>query len=674
MFLFLIGVKMDASLVLKTGRKAFYTGIISLIVPVIVGMSTVGLLNKPKRMKEHWYYKMENGEASKLIFLVISTSQTSFPVIASLLSELQLLTSELGRLGLSAALVCDMLTLTLTTIGKMVTSLRDLPHNKDFIQDTLIFWGYILGVVLLARPAMNWVIKQTPKGKPVHNGYIFIIMLLAVASGTHRQLIFFGPFFLGLVVPNGPPLGSTLVQKYDFMVSRVFMPLFVTNCVLMADVRELGLDASLPILLATMLAKFVATLAPALCCKIPTTDAFALAFIMSCKGAVEVGGYFMTNDGKKLTDRLYAMGLLFTLFTQITVTFAVKRLYKPSSKYLGYQQRNVASLRPNSELKILSCIHRHDNVPAVINLLDVACPTGDSPIVLHVLHLIEMTGQSAPMFISHRMQKKTISDCSYSEDVLVSFLNFERDYGNAVNVHPFTAICPSSCMYEQICTLALDKFASLIMLPFHRQWTIDGAVKSEDETVRNLNISVLQGSPCSVGVLINRGPLRQQNHEQTASEAQYRVALIFLGGADDREALALTQRMTSDPSISLSVFYISRPRESDNATSWDNILDMESLRKFRQTNVGNGRFAVYTEAVSESGAQTVDMLRDIVDKYDLFVVGRRKNIKPATPQTSGLDDWSEFPELGIVGDLLASDDFCCRSSILVVQNQYSSHH
>lgn len=38
---------------------------------------------------------------------------------------------------------------------------------------------------------------------------------------------------------------------------------------------------------------------------------------MSCKGAVEVGGYFMINDGKKLTDRLYAMGLLFTLFTQI---------------------------------------------------------------------------------------------------------------------------------------------------------------------------------------------------------------------------------------------------------------------------------------------------------------------------------------------------------------------
>lgn len=72
--------------------------------------------------------------------------------------------------------------------------------------------------------------------------------------------------------------------------------------------------------------------------------------------------------------------------------------------------------------------------------------------------------------------------------------------------------------------------------------------------------------------------------------------------------------------------------------------------------------------VSENGAQTVDMVRHIVDKYDLFVVGRRKNTKaPTSPQTSGLDDWSEFPELGILGNLLASADFCCRSSILVVR-------
>lgn len=53
MFLFLVAVKMDASLLLKTGRKAFYTGIFSLMVPLIVGFSSelVGLSEGEKQFE-----------------------------------------------------------------------------------------------------------------------------------------------------------------------------------------------------------------------------------------------------------------------------------------------------------------------------------------------------------------------------------------------------------------------------------------------------------------------------------------------------------------------------------------------------------------------------------------------------------------------------------------------
>ncbi|KAL6199392.1 hypothetical protein ACLB2K_029176 [Fragaria x ananassa] len=454
----------------------------------------------------------------------------------------------------------------------------------------------------------------------------FGVVLLALVSGAPKQLVIYGPFFLGLVVPSGPPLGSTLVQKYDFMVSRVFMPLFVTNCVLMSDLRELRFDANLLVLLViTMLAKFLGSLAPAICCRIPIKDAFALAFIMSCKGAVEIGGYFMIYDGQNITDGVYALAMLMILFAHLIVAYAVKQLYKKSTRYAGYEQRNVLGVRPNSELKILSCIHKQDNVPAVINLMDVACPTGENPIDLNVLHLIEMTGQDAPMLIFHRMQKKTTMSISFdSEDVVVSFLKFEGEYGAAVEVHPFTAVWPSKWMYEQICTLALDRLTHLIILPCHGLGTVDGAVKSEDETVRNINISVLDESPCSVGVLVNRGPLRQ-NHKREDWQAQFNVALIFLGGEDDREALALTGRMTGDPSIILTVFHIKPPTEPEigPGLDWDSVLDFESLRKFRLNNTGNGRYVIYREAVSESGEQTLDMLREIVMGQISLLVWRR---------------------------------------------------
>lgn len=39
-------------------------------------------------------------------------------------------------------------------------------------------------------------------------------------------------------------------------------------------------------------------------------------------------------------------------------------------------------------------------------------------------------------------------------------------------------------------------------------------------------------------------------------------------------------------------------------------------------------------------------------------------------QTMGLSEWCEFPELGVVGDLLASTDLSSRVSALVVQQQH----
>lgn len=52
---------------------------------------------------------------------------------------------------------------------------------------------------------------------------------------------------------------------------------------------------------------------------------------------------------------------------------------------------------------------------------------------------------------------------------------------------------------------------------------------------------------------------------------------------------------------------------------------------------------------------------------DLFIVGRGQGTM--SPLTDGLTDWSECPELGAIGDLLASSDFETTASVLVM-HQY----
>ena len=60
-------------------------------------------------------------------------------------------------------------------------------------------------------------------------------------------------------------------------------------------------------------------------------------------------------------------------------------------------------------------------------------------------------------------------------------------------------------------------------------------------------------------------------------------------------------------------------------------------------------------------------LRELRDMYSLFIVGKGGR---GHSSITTLSDWEECPELGTVGDLLASSDFNTNASILVIQKHH----
>ncbi|TKY59981.1 Cation/H(+) antiporter 4 [Spatholobus suberectus] len=75
----------------------------------------------------------------------------------------------------------------------------------------------------------------------------------------------------------------------------------------------------------------------------------------------------------------------------------------------------------------------------------------------------------------------------------------------------------------------------------------------------------------------------------------------------------------------------------------------------------------YHKVIVNRGPETSTVLCRIINEHDFFLVGRRHDLD--SPQTEGLTDWSEFSELGVIGDLLASSDLETRACVLVVQQQ-----
>ncbi|KAL1201916.1 Cation/H(+) antiporter 6B [Cardamine amara subsp. amara] len=225
----------------------------------------------------------------------------------------------------------------------------------------------------------------------------------------------------------------------------------------------------------------------------------------------------------------------------------------------------------------------------------------------------------------------------------------------------FTSLTAAKEMHEHICGFALDKSSNLILLSFHRIWGANGiGIISDDQNMRSLNRNVLKRAPCSVGLFVYRKPIWQHK----SIESPCRVCLIYVGGNEDKEALALADHMQGNKQVSLTVlrlFPAPHPGEN-NKRSVRQMID-----KDRDDDRLRNDSITYIDWMVADGTKTSKILHSVAYDYDLFLVGRRSGI--GTTVTSGLGDWMEFDELGIIGDLLASEYYPSKDSVLIIQQQ-----
>ncbi|KAL5076042.1 hypothetical protein RYX36_015026 [Vicia faba] len=669
LFIFINGVQMDFSMITRTGNKAWAVSIVGLAIPLMAGITP--LLMFPEKI-----IAIETNNGNGLYVALVSHAISSFAVIASLLSELQIQNSELGRLSLSSALVSDLLSTIITT---NIIAVRTGSSFNVISTNLISLFILAVFVPLICRPILLLIIKRTPEGTNVKDSYIYVIISMVFALGVISvkigQDFVLGAFIFGLSVPEGPPLGSALVKKLQFFGPTFLLPIFVTTSVLKADFSvdfsSFVMVSTGMVILLTHVVKIAACFITALCCKMPVNDALCLSLILNTKGVVEIGAYHTLFDSNVIDGKTYGVMMLSTMIIGTIVHWSVKLLYDPSRKYAGYQKRNIMGLKRNSEPRILLTVQKQNHISAATDFLDICCPTPENPIAVDVIHVIELVGRALPIFIPHCLQRQasnSASHKSYSDDIILAFDIYEHENENAVSINTYTAISPANLMFEDVCNLALDKVASIIILPFHIRWSSDGTVESDDKKVlRALNKKVLEIAPCSVGILVTRANSIAKATPINSITSEYsitRLAIIYIGGTDDdEEILCLARRAMNSPRIKLVVYHL---------VSKDCIAELEDLMIIGDEileELKHSENVQYQEIFTKDGSQTAGFLREIVTEHDFFIVGRRHG--SMSPQTDGLSEWSEFPELGAVGDFLASPDLNSWASVLVVQQQLS---
>lgn len=309
LYMFLSGVKMDVSMVNKTGKKAWAIGLVALVAPVAVSFALYTYYGSRLKLSDP-------REATGVLMVITSEVVTSFPVIATILTELKILNSELGRLALASALTSQLFGSGLILMGKVVQIY--LASVTGALITLVSYIAFVLVVIFVIHPGFLWIIKQTPEGKPVKDVYTYLVIMLEFAFvGIGNKYVKFGTignFIMGLAVPAGPPLASAIVEKLDLYLMHVLLPLLGTLSAMRADLVDIGITSELTkfyvlITVANFVTKFVVCFLIPKICMVPLKDELVIAFIMSAKGIPEMSAY-VTLRNRKVSACMHAF-LLF---------------------------------------------------------------------------------------------------------------------------------------------------------------------------------------------------------------------------------------------------------------------------------------------------------------------------------------------------------------------------
>ena len=141
-------------------------------------------------------------------------SVTAFPVLARILAELKLLTTDVGRMAMSAAAVNDVAAWIVLALAIALSGTGHYPIIVLWV--FLCGFGFVLCCSLIGPRIFRWKAQRCPVGEPVDEMYVCATLAAVLAAGFVTDAIgihaLFGAFVMGILVPKGP-FASALVEK-----------------------------------------------------------------------------------------------------------------------------------------------------------------------------------------------------------------------------------------------------------------------------------------------------------------------------------------------------------------------------------------------------------------------------------------------------------------------------
>ncbi|KAI6156491.1 Sodium/hydrogen exchanger family-domain-containing protein [Pisolithus thermaeus] len=596
LFLFIVGLEIDASIIRRNARLSVVVSLAGILLPFGIGAAISNPLYKQFiDPSVHYPYFM--------LFVGVTYSITAFPVLCRILTELQLLDTTVGLIVLSAGVANDVVAWTLLALS---VSLVNATSGLTALWTFLVCVAYALILLFPVKRVMLWLARKT--GSTVNGPtmfYMTVVMIILWASSFFTDIVgvnaIFGAFLVGVIIPREGGLAIALTEKLEDMVAIIFLPLYFTLSGLKTDLGLLndGPAWGFMFVLATLdfTGKFTSCTLSSRCLGFSWRESSTVGGLMSCKGLVELIVLNVGLSAGILNERVFSMFVLDALILTFLTTPIVNLLYPPERRTRpGDVQATETETPSDEDAKVvdddqasLVAPNRHpfrrrfavvldtfEHMPGIMALTRLALPPAydDSNVPstrqpeyhIDALRLIELSQRTSAVM------RSSVAEKLISTDPLLSVLKMFGEESD-IPVSTSLAVVPYDEMAASVADHARRKASQLVLIPWLAPTSAGGAADHDTPPATKAESSnpfeTLFGSGSNASK--SAAALRSQFIRGVLSQSKTDVAIFvdtgdragtrgpqhilcpFFGGPDDRLALDFVVQLCANPRISATI-------------------------------------------------------------------------------------------------------------------------
>ena len=323
LFMLLVGLEVEQRFMRGHGRQIVVLGLAVTAIPFLIGFGVAALLDEPNVWRA---LTRSDGEDVPFVthglFVGAGLAVTAFPVMARILEEKHLLSTEIGAVAIGAAAISLPLMFVIIA-SAFATGPYGVPESAAVKLGLAVVLAAVL--FLAVRPLLRLLLERRYRAEEELDAGVFAVLLIgtflsAAAADRIGVQALTGGFLFGAAVPQIPGLAQAVLSRLQDLVVIVLIPVLLTVAGLHTDLRQFGLADIGGLLLflgAMILAKWGVSAFTGPVVGLSWRDSNALGVLMNCRGLeILIVGLIGLQAGV-LTEQMMAVFVIGAIVTTL---------------------------------------------------------------------------------------------------------------------------------------------------------------------------------------------------------------------------------------------------------------------------------------------------------------------------------------------------------------------